>query len=419
MAGGKTSRGKNVDKFCPKCRTLKSADSFAKNCNSKDGLENVCKFCLKEYHLKRRQNLQRIKITEKKCSKCGLLKPVSDFYKSNIYKDGYRCLCIACEKENKLNIEHVSITEKRCNKCGLVKPISEFYENRTTKDNHIGCCIECYKSYTSELTTRQKPIITTKKCRKCKELKLISEFSKDNYRRDGYKYFCKICEAKFKRGEPMKRYQAAYQQALKREVLTRYCPDGILKCADPYHRHKTPETDIDVLTLDHINGGGRKQLKETGKRLYFWVKNNNYPNGFQVLCFSCQMKKRLVNHESNYGRPLLSIYKKHRQYNKQLKIDALKAYSQNGIIQCADPYHIHAKPETDMDVLCIDHINGNGHQHRKENNNLSLYLILRRDKYPLGFQVLCGNCNYKKRALNKEYGHRKIKWGKAFNPTPL
>jgi hypothetical protein len=32
---------------------------------------------------------------------------------------------------------------KRCNKCGVVKPISEFHHDRRAKDGHVGCCRQC------------------------------------------------------------------------------------------------------------------------------------------------------------------------------------------------------------------------------------------------------------------------------------
>ena len=52
-------------------------------------------------------------------------------------------------------------------------------------------------------------------------------------------------------------------------------------------------TDIDVLTIDHINGGGtkhRRELKSWGS-IYRWLVTNNFPVGFQVLCFNCNFKK--------------------------------------------------------------------------------------------------------------------------------
>ena len=51
--------------------------------------------------------------------------------------------------------------------------------------------------------------------------------------------------------------------------------------------------DIDVLTLDHINGGGNQHKKVTKSHTYRWIINNDFPDGFQVLCFNCNWKKRI------------------------------------------------------------------------------------------------------------------------------
>lgn len=58
--------------------------------------------------------------------------------------------------------------------------------------------------------------------------------------------------------------------------------------------------DLDVLCLDHINGGGEAHRRTiphdgNGLHLYWWIKNNNFPNGFQVLCLNCNWKKHLVS----------------------------------------------------------------------------------------------------------------------------
>lgn len=46
----------------------------------------------------KRQVLQLMTIT-KQCNRCGIEKPLIDFYKSNAVKDGYRNQCKACCKE--------------------------------------------------------------------------------------------------------------------------------------------------------------------------------------------------------------------------------------------------------------------------------------------------------------------------------
>lgn len=54
--------------------------------------------------------------------------------------------------------------------------------------------------------------------------------------------------------------------------------------------------DMDVLTIDHIFGGGRKhreEIKVCGAATAFhrWLIRNKYPTGFQVLCQNCNVKK--------------------------------------------------------------------------------------------------------------------------------
>jgi hypothetical protein len=52
------------------------------------------------------------------------------------------------------------------------------------------------------------------------------------------------------------------------------------------------ELEVRFLTIDHIEGGGTKQRKEIGKgNFYQWLKNNNFPDGFQIMCSNCNTAK--------------------------------------------------------------------------------------------------------------------------------
>ena len=51
------------------------------------------------------------------------------------------------------------------------------------------------------------------------------------------------------------------------------------------------EQDLDVLCLDHKNGGGNKHRREIGTTLYNWIISSGFPLGFQVLCANCNTKK--------------------------------------------------------------------------------------------------------------------------------
>jgi len=68
---------------------------------------------------------------------------------------------------------------------------------------------------------------------------------------------------------------------LRKEVLKHY--GGKCACCG--------ETTYEFLSIDHINGGGRKHREEIYRLICPWLKKNNYPDGFQVLCFNCNQAK--------------------------------------------------------------------------------------------------------------------------------
>lgn len=52
--------------------------------------------------------------------------------------------------------------------------------------------------------------------------------------------------------------------------------------------------------------------------------------------------------------------------------------------------------ETIYQFLAIDHMNGGGNKHRKSLKSMDIYRWLVKNNFPLGFQVLCHNCNLAK-----------------------
>ena len=73
------------------------------------------------------------------------------------------------------------------------------------------------------------------------------------------------------------------------DVLINYSnPIGVPIC------NNCGEMDTDVLCIDHINGGGNnhfRELRDLGIQFHPWLIKNNYPDGFQVLCANCNMRK--------------------------------------------------------------------------------------------------------------------------------
>lgn len=60
------------------------------------------------------------------------------------------------------------------------------------------------------------------------------------------------------------------------------------------------ESEYAFLAIDHVNGGGnshRRELsgkKAMGDHLYRWLVKNDFPEGFQTLCFNCNHAKHVL-----------------------------------------------------------------------------------------------------------------------------
>ena len=76
---------------------------------------------------------------------------------------------------------------------------------------------------------------------------------------------------------------AAWRAKLRQDVLTAY--GNACGCCG--------ETHAEFLAMDHVNGNGnrhRKSIKrEGGTKFYLWLRQNNYPIGYRILCHNCNV----------------------------------------------------------------------------------------------------------------------------------
>jgi len=81
----------------------------------------------------------------------------------------------------------------------------------------------------------------------------------------------------------------AFRLRQKMKVLT-YYSNGQLRCV------RCGIDDLDVLCIDHIEGGGTKHtaIVGTGGKFYSWLISQGFPSGYQVLCHNCNWKKRIM-----------------------------------------------------------------------------------------------------------------------------
>ena len=98
-----TATARDLDtKVCRKCLRELPKENFSKCSHMVDGLQTYCKECsaqmYKEWDQKRKHKTESQMNTEtKRCSKCGEIKPVTEFYKD--VKGGHKSQCKACHKE--------------------------------------------------------------------------------------------------------------------------------------------------------------------------------------------------------------------------------------------------------------------------------------------------------------------------------
>jgi len=89
------------------------------------------------------------------------------------------------------------------------------------------------------------------------------------------------------------RYNASkyiYREKLKIDIVEHYGKGECLWCGIK---------DIDVLCIDHINDDGAEDRKKrgisgrvsAGINAYEALKRDGYPEGYQVLCANCNLKK--------------------------------------------------------------------------------------------------------------------------------
>jgi hypothetical protein len=85
----------------------------------------------------------------------------------------------------------------------------------------------------------------------------------------------------------------------KLKILNHYS-HGDIHCMNPNCEVIGGARNIWCLSIDHIDGGGRKhteELHKEGVNFYSWLIRNNYPEGFQVLCMNCNTIKKVQNKE--------------------------------------------------------------------------------------------------------------------------
>ncbi len=180
---------------------------------------------------------------------------------------------------------------KHCRSCGMDRPVAVFYRRPDTGGyrNHCNTCrnvgITSRRCETCQKPFTQAPNGTYTRCRRHRHIEARECRACGNsfMPRFGTAYYCSTaCRQSVVQGQ-----RAAVWAANRRLVLEAYSGSSpACVCCQ--------EMQILFLSLDHLEGGGRQQrAKLGGGGFYTWLRRNNYPPGFQVLCHNCNLGRQL------------------------------------------------------------------------------------------------------------------------------
>jgi hypothetical protein len=125
------------------------------------------------------------------------------------------------------------------------------------------------------------------------------------------------------------------------------------------------ETRKEFLSIDHKKGGGsehRREMGFTGSQFYYWLRQNNYPEEFQVLCFNCNCGKGTYSVSPHNKEAFKEEFKaklkesRYARYRWALRMNIIEGYGGKCELCGKDNPHF----------LTIDHIDGINTEEEKD-----------------------------------------------------
>ncbi len=239
-----------ITKVCTKCGIDKSLNEFHYSADSADKHRNECKSCRNK--LGRETSNEIVEVGTKICFGCKTEQSIINFSITKKSPDGRRSKCKLCisvqekERNSSLNYPSIMSGNKRCSKCGEIKTIDEFYKNHHHKDGRSSECKICHRIY--ESSTNYPPIMVGYKvCRKCGIEKPITEFVLDKHNKDGRHTWCTPCKVRYsknldlysKYGITIDKYEQMYEKQNGKCAICDAPESDSKRCLHVDHDHKT------------------------------------------------------------------------------------------------------------------------------------------------------------------------------------
>lgn len=216
----------------------------------------VCKYCIRKDNNKR--------YIKNKSKYLNYYKNKRQEIKNNIFSY-YGGKCNLCNENDydKLSLDHISGNGRSDRKLILKTDSGSAYYKWVLKNKPNNLRLLCFNCNCAHNMTYYKLI--------------IKEYINCKYCNSDYKIRKKVCaKCRYK-------IKFNYRIDLKREIYDVY--GGECKCGCNQYR---------FLTIDHINNDGASHRRKIGFDIYNWLKSNNYPKEYQLLCYNCNYLKYKV-----------------------------------------------------------------------------------------------------------------------------
>ncbi len=198
--------------------------------------------------------------------------------------------------------------------------------------------------------------------------------SSKNKNKDGKQGYCKTCMKDINRytgTEAQKSYTRNSGRRLRKEVLS-HLSENSPKC------ETCSFSNVRGLQIDHIHGGGAEEFRTLSNqgiyRKILKLSPERAKQTYQILCANCNKRKEGPITNKNY---------------KAFRIRVLKHIGDETLKCCRCD-------ETDILVLCVDHIHGGGTKEFIKKGAYKVYreiLSIPKHEVMEHFQILCRNCN--------------------------
>ncbi len=163
---------------------------------------------------------------------------------------------------------------------------------------------------------------------------------------------------------------------------------------DPHERDRVCKVCSKLETLPAVDGERKCSRCQTMKNVSEFRGGGRYK--FSSRCTTCIREVYLAKRAARTDEELQSSNQRQREYAKKYRLEALMIYGDGTCAFCG---------ESDLDVLTLDHVDNDGHHHRKEtgvNGGGHMVNHLRKRNWPKmpRIQTLCWNCNESKKFNN-------------------